>query len=385
MVISNKKIVITTHQMVYGAAHALKDYLNKKQTKQLLFIAHPINPVTNYSEQRVFKQGKEKKTELVRRNHALRILNYLLDSYYTFYWILSNRIKFDLFIGVDNLNCAAGLLLKKLGRVERVVYYSIDFSPIRFRNRLLNYIYHLLEKLCVQHADEVWNVSPRIAEGREEFLGLLADRHPQKVVPIGVWNKKVQKTPFSKINKQQVLFVGHLLEKQGVQKVLDAIPLIVKDIKDFRFVIVGGGEYKMALKKKVKNLKIEKYVEFYGWIKSRSKLDSVMSLSACAVASYKPEDDRLYNFTYYADPTKIKDYLSAGLPVILTDVSYNARLLEKMRCGIIVDYNHRQIAKAVAALLLNKRRLKQYRQNALKLVQQFEWEVIFNRAFAHEE
>src|SRR5262249_43330397 len=123
--------------------------------------------------------------------------------------------------------------------------------------------------------------------------------------------------------KHQILFLGHLLEKQGVQIVLDALPSVIKKIPTVHFIIAGGGEYLTTLQDQVSQLSLAKYVSFTGWIKERKQIDRMMSESAIAVATYKPEKKQLYNFTYYADPTKLKDYLSAGLPIILTDISYN--------------------------------------------------------------
>lgn len=379
-----RKIIIATHQMLYGASHALRDFLVQNKIEELFFAAHPINILTQESIFEIFKKGKSVRKEKIKRHSNFFFFNYFLDFFYTLKWVFSQEKKYEIFIGVDNLNCLAGLLLKRLKRVEKVIYYSIDFSPIRFENKILNFIYHEIERICVRYSNQVWNVSPKIAEGREKFLGLSSQKYQQKVVPIGVWYKKVKKLPFSKIKKHQVLFLGHLLEKQGLQKVVEAIPLITQEIKNFNFLIIGGGEYKTVLREKIKRLGIEDYVRFRGWIKEREILDKILSESACAVATYKPGKERLDNFTYYADSTKVKDYLSAGLPVILTDVPYNAKILEKNRCGIVVKYEKKDIAQTILTLLKDENRLREYRENALKMAQEFDWNNIFERAFKNE-
>ena len=103
----------------------------------------------------------------------------------------------------------------------------------------------------------------------------------------------------------------------------------------------------------------------------------MMSESAIAVATYKPEKKQLYNFTYYADPTKLKDYLSAGLPLILTDISYNSLEIATKKCGILVQYDKNDIAKAIVKILTNKKVLDEYRNNALVYAKEFDWNVIF--------
>ena len=375
-----KKFIIATHHMVYGAPQALKDYLIQENTKETVFIGLPFH------EQRMtfFEVYKEKKkffSKLSSRKFSFGFLDYVLDFFTVFYLIFKQNHKYDFFFGVDGLNCLAGLLLKKMNRVNHVVFYSIDFVPVRFDNKILNYIFHTIEKICVNKSDLVWNVSPRIAEGRKQFLQIPNDPTHQIVVPIGVWNKNIRKRDFKDVKKHQLLFVGHLLEKQGVQLVLDTIPDIVRKIPDFKFFIVGGGEYESVLKEKIKKLQIEKYVYVVGWIREREKLDDMMSESACAIAIYKPEKEKLYNFTYYSDPTKLKDYLSAGLPIILTSVPYNAGQIQSKKCGIIVSYSKDSIGRAVIELMENSEKLKNFRLNALEMAKQFEWNKIFYQAF----
>jgi len=380
--IQNKRIIIVAHYLLYGAAHALRDYLKTKNIDKLLCIFLPLisQRNTHIYEYKATKQGRIKKIrqQTVTRDINLGTIDYLIDILQTVLIILFKG-KYDVYFGFDPLNCLSGIFLKKIGRVKKVVFYSIDFVPIRFKNNLLNNFYHKIEIFCIKHADETWNVSPRIAEGRKRFLNISQRKYPQSVVPIGVWNDEVKKYPFSKIKKHQILFLGHLLEKQGVQVVIDALQMTIKKISDVHFVIVGGGEYLVELQKKVKNLSLDKYITFTGWIKDRKKIDEMMNESAIAVATYKPEKQKMYNFTYYADPTKIKDYLSAGLPVIITDVSYNAYEIVEKKCGVLVQYDKKDIAKAIISLLSDKKKLILYRRNALLYSKQFDWSNIFKR------
>jgi len=378
MDISRTKVVIATHSLVYGAPQALREYLMLENVKELLFISHPLQIDGSRSTSETIIKGKSSKTQTSRLRTKTPILNYIIESVLTFRWVFNKKTTYDLYVGVDPLNCGIGVILKKRGKVKKLVYYTIDYVPKRFLNRVLNNIYHHIDKLCVSNADETWNVSNRIAEGREKIRGLSRKTYnKQKVVPIGVWIDRVKRLPFGKIKKNQLLFVGNLLEKQGVQIVLDSIPDIVKKLPDFHFLVVGGGEYESTLKQKVKMLKLEKHVTFTGWIKEREKLDTIMADSAVAIAMYDKKKD---TFTYYADPTKLKDYLSAGLPVLLTEVPFNAHDLEKNNCGIIIRYDKQDISKAVITILKDQETLKIYRQNSVSYVSQFGWSKIFAEA-----
>lgn len=373
----NKKIIITTHYLFYGAAHALKDYLLDKQV-YLLFITLPLLS-QRYATVQLYRNQKLTKENRQKRTVQISFFDYILDLFLIIFWVLREEDS-DLFIGVDPLNCLAGIFLRKIGKVKRVIFYSIDFVPVRFRNTFLNSIYHIIEVFCVKTADENWNVSPRIAQGRKKFLKVSPVLYPQKIVPIGIWNDKIKKRSFAAVKKKHVLFMGHLLKKQGVQMVIEALPLIKKKIPAILLLIIGSGEYEYTLKEQVKRMKLEKQVIFTGWIGDRKVIDTIISESAIAIATYMPEKERLYNFTYYADPTKIKDYLGAGLPIILTNISYNAKTIAKMKCGILVNYDKTEIAGAILSLLNNEDKLKAYRKNAELYAKEFEWKRIFDKA-----
>lgn len=374
-------VVISTHQMTYGAPQALRDYFLEKNNYNVSYIGHPlltqrVSSCHQYTGSAVIKEYS------FSRKVQLGVIDYILDFLLTCWWILFLPNKQTLFIGVDPLNCIAGLTLQKLGKVDKVIYYAIDFVPIRFKNNTINKIFHFLEKYCVMHANETWNVSPRIASGRQQFLGISMKKYPQKVVPIGIWYKKIKREASEQIKPHQLLFIGHLLEKQGVQLVLQTIPRIIQKIPDFHFLVIGGGEYEKSLKQIVKQLQIEPYVTFKGWVTDRKELNRFMNKSTCAIAIYKPEKEKLYNFTYYADPTKLKDYLGAGLPIILTDISYNAQDIQKNGCGIVVEYKVESVEQAIMELLSNRQNLLAYRKNALQYAKQFDWNQIFANAFS---
>lgn len=382
---TSKNIAISTHYFVYGAPQALREFLMQERVPEVLFIAHPLETNQDQSFVEIIQGGAIFQTQKLPFRSRFPLLNYLLELFSTLQQVLKRKKKYDLFIGVDSLNALAGILLKKIGKVKRLIYYTIDYVPRRFENRALNALYHWLDSFAVKHADEVWNVSARITEARHEFQGMdpRVYNH-QKVVPIGVWYDKLKRPPFAAVKKRQLLFVGNLLRKQGVQYVLEAIPLVIDRLKGFHFMIIGGGPHEAALKKMVDDLKIRPYVTFAGWIKDRQELDRWMSDSALAVAMYDKFDDHgAINFTYYADPTKLKDYLSFGIPILLTEVPHNARELVNYGCAEIITKDPPVIAEAIVRILQDEQRLLNYRKNCLEYIKPFDWNLVFKKAL-HE-
>lgn len=377
-------IAIVTHELYYGASQALRDYLVKKRTETVLFISHPFHRQHRYSYWQVYHRGKMTKVDKKYRSWQVGFFNYFLDEVYSFLWyVRATRTKADLYIGVDPLNCLVGLCLRRLGLVKRTVFYTIDFTPVRFGNGWLNAVYHTIERWCVIYADELWDVSPRIIEGRNKFYNIKKTQYlsKRKIVPIGVWRKDIHFKTLTEVNRYKIVFAGHLLKKQGVQKLIEALPLVIKKISGVSFLVVGGGEYENALKALTKRLNLSGRVEFTGWMKDQNKIRRLLTGCALAVATYDPAKEDSTNFTYYADPTKIKTYLSCGLSVVMTAVPFNVDDLQKRGCAVVVDYDEKSIAKALIDVLTDKRKLEKMRKKALEIAKGFTWEKIFEHVF----
>ncbi|MFA6048911.1 MAG: glycosyltransferase [Candidatus Micrarchaeia archaeon] len=379
MDISDKKIAVCTHYLAYGGPQALRDFLIQKKAGTISFIGLPLFPSAQNCS--FFEKTSGGKTATISKNclsTGISFVDYLLQFFLELKFIYKTNDKYDLFVGADPLNAFAGILLKKAGKTRKTIFYTIDYVPRRFDNFFLNRIYRFLDRFCVKHSDETWTVSQRIISARKDFNQIPAGR--QKVVPIGVWPKKVHVLPFSKVNRFQLIFIGYLVETQGLQSVIDAVPLILRKIPRFSFKIVGDGEYAPVLKKKVADLGLERSVVFTGW-KQRSELDEIIPKSALAIAPYKLHNEQGdVSLTFFADPTKIKDYLSAGVPVLLTSVPHNASEIQKSGCGKIIVSNPKSIAAAVIEFLKNEEKLKNARKNALNYANKYDWNDIFETA-----
>jgi glycosyltransferase involved in cell wall biosynthesis len=348
-----------------------------QKIEKLVFMAHPLEVDDTRSYLEMIKRGEIKKKVESRWRTRVSVLNYFLDFFLNLKWAYSNKKEvFDLWVGVDPLNAVCGILLRKLGKINRVVYYCIDYYPLRFENRFLNYLYYQLDKFCVRHADETWNVSDKMVEARKKKCGMSPSAYSrQKTVPIGVWFDRVKRKDLSQINKHQAVFVGYLKDEMGVDLVIRSIPEIIKKIPDFEFLLIGGGDEYENLKKLCQELEVESYVVMTNWVKDRLRLEDLMLGGAVGLAPFNVNicDEKFYN----ADPTKIKDYLQMGMPVILTSVPASSEQLRKAGCAIIIDYDEKSLADAITDLLQDEEILRIYRQRAVEYIKDYDWNKIF--------
>jgi glycosyltransferase involved in cell wall biosynthesis len=380
--LKEKNIAVVAHTLWTGPAHDLEEFLKQNKTRNSVFIGHPIyyRKGRPGHEFRSYKYGELKK-DIEYSYHALPgILQYIKDVFLTIFWLIRTKKKWDLIVALDCLNAFSALILRKLGIVNKVVYYTIDYTPKRFQNFILNDIYHWFDKTCVFKADMTWNVSPRISNGREIHRGVfLKDNPNQTTVPIGVWFDRVERKSFHNINPHTLVYMGGLVEKSGIQIVLEAIPDIVKSIPDFKFLIIGSGEYESILQQKSREACLDDIVTFTGYIESHEEVESLMSMCGVAIAPYNEDLD---DWTYYADPGKIKSYLASGLPVITTSLPYNANELCTNHCGVVINYEKDEVAKAVIELMLNTKKLKRYRYNSARLGKSYNWKHVFKKALS---
>jgi len=375
----NKKATIIFHEITTGPAHDLRDYLLKQKIKQLLFISHPLlyleEGKRNVSYAILYKNGKEYR--YTARHYSMpEYFCYIKDALYSFYWHIRYSGMSDVIIGVGNLNAFAALILKNIGLSRKVVYYVIDYVPSRFSQQVINAVYHWIERTCALHCDATWNLSPRMIVAREEKWKM---KFPsQYVVPHGVHTARIKHVPFSKVHKYEILYMGTLLQKQGIQVVLQSLGKLHKKFSQLRLTIIGRGPYANNLHTLTKELHLENIVTFLGYIESHEEMENRIAQSALAVALY----DKTYDtFSYYADPGKIKNYLGAGVPVLMTDVPYVASQVAKEKCGIIVDYDETSVTKVLSDFFSLPKKMEQYRKNAIRFARKYEWNDIFDKAF----
>jgi glycosyltransferase involved in cell wall biosynthesis len=379
--LKNSKALIVFHEASTGPGHDLRDYLIKQEVKELLFIAHPLlylkENFKNATRYEYYRKGKLVLNKKTKHWSGPEPLLYIKDTFYTVSLTIKYLKKADLFFGLGNLNAFAGYLLKLFGFVDCLIYYVIDYVPNRFKNPALNAIYHRIEKIAAEKSNWTWNLSPRMIEGRNKKWG---KKFPnQIVVPHGVHINRIKHVPFSKINKTEVLYMGTLLQKQGIQLVLESIKILAKHIPEIHFTIIGKGPYESNLRSLTKKLGIEKYVSFLGYIKNHEEMENRIAQTGIAIALYDKTHDE---FSYYADPGKIKNYLGAGVPVVMTDVPYVAREIQKANCGFIVPYKKNVLIKTLLYYFSDIEMMKKYRSNALKFAKRYEWNDIFAKGLS---
>lgn len=292
-------------------------------------------------------------------------------------WGVRNKDQYDLFIGLESVNALAGILLRKFGLVKKVVYYVTDFSLHRYNNPLLNKLFLLLDRLAFNYADFVWDISKAIMPAR-----IAAGINPQiskkpLYVPSALFQKQINSSQSVKKSPSSLVYAGSLNKENGPDLVIRAFKMVLKKIPQAKLHIFTDGQdvQTQSLRDLTDELGIHDKVLFHGLIPNQNELINDLKQFMVGLAPYRalPESPR-----WWADATRIRLYLAAGLPVITTNVPPIAKEIEEEKSGLVVKDNVKQVANAVISLLKNKTLYRKMRQNAIMQARNNTWDKVYS-------
>lgn len=365
---SVQRVVIVTHTTeLFGPPHALLEYL-KVAGKTVIFIAHPLT----------FKKGRQSTVEVWQGNCSSykaafpnilnwSLFNYTRDFVATLWFLAIIRFKgylpsTDLFLGYDSLSCLPGIWFGWLFGIRRLIAYNADYSETRFQSALLNRIYTWADRYTTQKADTVWCVTGRIAALRRKQGRKAKD---VQVVSNGV---SVAKIGHTGKHDNGFVYIGNLEHEKGVDKLIAAIAQSPTQ----QLTVYGDGPELPNLRKLAESLGLKERVHFAGK-KSNATLLQELSNYRVGIALY----NQLEAYVQYCDSLKVKEYLAAGLPVIMTDVPEIAERVKAERAGVVIH----DLTELPAALERVEKEYNTLSKQAQQLGRDYDWPKIFDTAF----
>lgn len=289
--------------------------------------------------------------------------------------------KWNFFIGFESINAIGGIMLRKIGKVDSVIYYVSDYSPNRYHNKWFNVLYLWLDRFAARNSDVIWDVSPAMHPARVKAGLNKKESAPVLVVPNALYPQQIKFENSSKIEPLSLVFMGTLGPENGPDLAIEALPLVLKRYPKARLHIVGGGREE-ELQMLSRKLKVNRNVVFHGFIASREDVSKVIRRFMIGLAPYInfKESARLYG-----DATKIRAYMAAGLPVITTTVPPLGAEVLKKGAAIVVNDNKEEIANSIVALFKDKKRYLKMRKHAMLFAKNNTWENEYKLVFRKME
>jgi glycosyltransferase involved in cell wall biosynthesis len=168
-------------------------------------------------------------------------------------------------------------------------------------------------------------------------------------------------------NKNHLCYLGGVSEIRGIREVVKAMALTQSDA---RLAICG----------KFSDEKIEAQAKSYaGWEKvdnlgwqDRPAVRDILRDSIAGLVTFHPLPNHVD-----AQPNKMFEYMSAGVPVIASDFPLWRDIIEGNNCGLCVDpLRPQEIAEAIDFLVANPNRADEMGSNGLSAVRdRFNWSV----------
>lgn len=285
-------------------------------------------------------------------------------------WLKNNNYKFCLYSLPHNFFLVS--LLRKRKAFEKVFYDDCDFFPdhLDAKDLLSRMILSWKERLAVTKADGVISVSENLAHLRRS-------QGAKKVIVVtnGVVLEHFLQARQKEKHPPTLVYMGLLSDAWGVDLVLEALPLIKNEISDIRFLIIGYGDKMQKFMELAVKLGVKNDTIFLGK-QPHNKLSEYLKQADVAVAIYK---DR--KFVEYASPLKIREYMAAGLPVIVSKIGEGEQIVEASGAGELVDNSPESIASAAIKILTDQNLRKKFSENSVRYAANFEWNIILEKVF----
>jgi glycosyltransferase involved in cell wall biosynthesis len=279
---------------------------------------------------------------------------------------------FDIIVSHDWLSAIAGIVAKRSLQKPFVFHFH---STERGRTGNGSPTIKSLEMSAGKTADVIVTVSYAM---RDELISLGYEEKKIRVVPNGVdekkynpESKKFSKEKISEFRKKiganedpLILYLGRLTRVKGTDTLVNAMPIILREVPNAKLVILGKGDQEDMINHRITHLNLQKNVIPH--FKFVSEKERLMYYAACDVAVFPSK--------YEPFGIVCTEAMSMGKPVVVGARGVSGFREQVVpsgpdRCGAHVDpYNPHDIAKFVIELLKDEDKRKRLGKNARKRV-----------------
>jgi glycosyltransferase involved in cell wall biosynthesis len=248
---------------------------------------------------------------------------------------------------------------KRKGASAQAIY-SLENVIVRLFSKPLN----TLRKATLNEAEALVFDSRKTLELLKNLYPDTVKSKVLEIIPAGVETETFKYSPPIKKEYFEVLSAGVLLKRKGIQYLIDAMPPVLRDIKNVRLRVVGDGPYKSELMQMVKNRSLGNAVFFEGSV-PRSKM----------VSYYRNCDIYVQPSLSETFPSTIREAMAVGRPVIATNTGFTTEHVIERNNGFIVSPGDaKTLASKILTLLGNESlRLKMGREGRKYAEANFSW------------
>lgn len=251
----------------------------------------------------------------------------------------------------------------------RFVLFIGDYYP---DNRGLMRVHHMLTNFYNRKLQHVIYLSPPLATiyGPKQSVPRHTKKY-RKQMSLGIPQRfrsapEQHRTP----GEVRLGFIGVLREQQGLDILFQYLEL--EKAQNCSLEIIGDGYMLNHYKAVAERMGIQEKVTFYGFVDNPSNIIQHWDIGA---ALYQNTPD---NLSIYCEPTKIKEYLSYGIPVITTCATYFSSEVHDHHAGEIIEETPSSVSAAIGTIMNEYPR---YRNGAQALAKKYAHQAWYDTHF----
>lgn len=226
--------------------------------------------------------------------------------------------------------CNYGAVLKKITRLPLIIHFR-GVEDDAFLNANIKNIFKADMTICVSHA-----VMNRIISFAEEYNSKKAGIINKRIVTVydgikqpckGLSPALIKRKYNIPGNRRIIGIIGQVTPEKGIMEFVEASEILLKKYNNLHFLVVGkdtnpNGSFDNLIRQAAEQMGLSQNFTFTGFIKNAASLLPIVDISVLA--------SRMDAF-----PRIVLESMSAGVPVVATNVGGVPEMIEHSKNGIL--------------------------------------------------
>jgi len=192
-----------------------------------------------------------------------------------------------------------------------------------------------------------------VSEATKDDLLKFGAKKPIHVVPNSIeYPQKI----YEKTDPFQFIYVGRLVFYKNLELVIKAIDIARKKEPKIKFILVGGGPHLQSLQNLIRKLKLEKNIEFKGYVSSEEKEKLIGNSNALVFPSL-----------YEGFGLVILEAFAQNKPVIVLNKRPMSDIVSHGKTGYVLESKEEEWAQRLLYLINNPTESEQMGKNGNRL------------------
>ena len=228
----------------------------------------------------------------------------------------------------------------------------------KWQAKLIGAILSISQKILLRNFDHIITATKYIKRDYAKYNSHISTVNNYPIIG----ELKVENKTFK---ENEISYLGGITPIRGVFELIESLPLISDKIK----LVLMGKVSPASYLEKLKSSNGWKQVEFLGPV-NREEAKNQLATTSLGCVLFHPLPNHIE-----AQPNKIFEYMSAGVPIIGSNFPLWKDIIEENNCGKTTSpLDPKQIAETISHILQNPDELKKMSSNGVSKVQTvFNW------------